>query len=173
MLDRVCRDGVVVGMDLFIEGLEISRRRSGAKLVQGRVEQPPFRQRFDLIGLFDTLEHVEDDLTVLRHLKTLMSDRGKLLIVTPERMRSRYNLDVRVRTSVEAIDRAAKKVRLRDVQIDTLTVRRLRVLEPDAPHPKAPSSVGASSAPDALPETNGEGRPRPAPRRRPRKPISN
>ncbi len=40
--------------------------------------------------------------------------RDKLLIVTPERMQSRFKLDVRVRTSVEAIDRTAKKVRLRD-----------------------------------------------------------
>ena len=63
---------------------------------------------------------------------------------------------------------AIKKVRLRDVQIDTLTVRRLLVLEGDSP-----STAAASSAPDAL-ETNGEVRPRPAPRRRrPRKPITN
>src|SRR5262249_4935790 len=37
------------------------------------------------------------------------------LVVTPERLRTRFNLDVRVRTSVEAIDRAAKKVRVRDL----------------------------------------------------------
>ena len=83
MLDRVCRGGVVVGMDLFIEGLAISRRRSGAKLVQGRVEQPPFRQRFDVIGLFDTLEHVEDDIAALRYLRDLMAERGRLLITVP------------------------------------------------------------------------------------------
>jgi NADPH-dependent 2,4-dienoyl-CoA reductase/sulfur reductase-like enzyme/rhodanese-related sulfurtransferase len=44
-----------------------------------------------------------------------ISERDKLLVVTPERMRTRYKLDVRVRTSVEAIDRAAKKVRVRDL----------------------------------------------------------
>jgi NADPH-dependent 2,4-dienoyl-CoA reductase/sulfur reductase-like enzyme/rhodanese-related sulfurtransferase len=40
--------------------------------------------------------------------------RDKLLVVTPERLRSRYKLDVRVRSSVEAIDRSAKKLRVHD-----------------------------------------------------------
>jgi NADPH-dependent 2,4-dienoyl-CoA reductase/sulfur reductase-like enzyme/rhodanese-related sulfurtransferase len=44
-----------------------------------------------------------------------ISERDKLLVVTPERLRTRFKLDVRVRTSVEAIDRAAKKVRARDL----------------------------------------------------------
>ena len=38
-----------------------------------------------------------------------IADRDKLLVVTPERLRTRLNLDVRTRTSVEAIDRAGKK----------------------------------------------------------------
>jgi NADPH-dependent 2,4-dienoyl-CoA reductase/sulfur reductase-like enzyme len=44
-----------------------------------------------------------------------IADREKLLVVTPERLRTRLNLDVRTRTSVEAIDRAAKKVRAREI----------------------------------------------------------
>jgi NADPH-dependent 2,4-dienoyl-CoA reductase/sulfur reductase-like enzyme/rhodanese-related sulfurtransferase len=44
-----------------------------------------------------------------------ITERDKLLVVAPERLRTRYKLDVRVRTSVEAIDRAAKKVRARDL----------------------------------------------------------
>jgi NADPH-dependent 2,4-dienoyl-CoA reductase/sulfur reductase-like enzyme/rhodanese-related sulfurtransferase len=44
-----------------------------------------------------------------------IAERDKLLVVTPDRLRTRFNLDVRVRTSVEAIDRAGKKVRVRDL----------------------------------------------------------
>ena len=44
-----------------------------------------------------------------------ITERHQLLVVTPERLRSRYRLDVRVRTSVEALDRPAKKVRVRDL----------------------------------------------------------
>jgi NADPH-dependent 2,4-dienoyl-CoA reductase/sulfur reductase-like enzyme/rhodanese-related sulfurtransferase len=49
------------------------------------------------------------------HIGGEIADRAKLLVVTPERLRARYNLDVRVRSSVERIDRAAKKVRVRDL----------------------------------------------------------
>jgi len=44
-----------------------------------------------------------------------IAERGKLLITTPERLRARFNLDVRTRSSVEAIDRSAKKIRVRDL----------------------------------------------------------
>ncbi|HKI18413.1 MAG TPA: FAD-dependent oxidoreductase, partial [Isosphaeraceae bacterium] len=44
-----------------------------------------------------------------------ITQRNKLLVVTPELLRSRFRLDVRVRSSVEAIDRSAKKVRVRDL----------------------------------------------------------
>ena len=44
-----------------------------------------------------------------------IAERDKLLVTTPERLRTRFKLDVRTRSSVEAIDRAAKKVRVRDL----------------------------------------------------------
>ncbi len=44
-----------------------------------------------------------------------IAEREKLLVTTPERLRDRFKLDVRTRSSVEAIDRTAKKVRVRDL----------------------------------------------------------
>lgn len=44
-----------------------------------------------------------------------IADRDKLLVVTPERLQTRFKLDVRTRSSVETIDRAGKKVRVRDL----------------------------------------------------------
>ena len=41
--------------------------------------------------------------------------REKLLVTTAERLQERFHLDVRTRSSVESIDRAAKKVRVRDL----------------------------------------------------------
>ena len=38
-----------------------------------------------------------------------IADRDKLLVTTPERLRSRFGLDVRTRTSVEAIDRRRRR----------------------------------------------------------------
>ncbi|MCC7424715.1 MAG: FAD-dependent oxidoreductase [Planctomycetaceae bacterium] len=49
------------------------------------------------------------------HVGEVIPDRAKLLVVTPERLRTRYNLDVRVRSSVESIDREGKAVVIRDL----------------------------------------------------------
>src|SRR5688572_11306718 len=44
-----------------------------------------------------------------------IADRKKLLVAAPEVLRRRFNLDVRTRSSVEAVDRTAKKIRVRDL----------------------------------------------------------
>jgi len=46
-----------------------------------------------------------------------IAEREKLLVTTPERLHSRFKLDVRTRSSVEAIDRTAKKVLVRDLAL--------------------------------------------------------
>lgn len=49
------------------------------------------------------------------HIGGEIVQRDKLLVVTPERLRTRFNLDVRVRSSVESIDRSSKRVRIRNL----------------------------------------------------------
>lgn len=44
-----------------------------------------------------------------------IAERDKLLVTTPERLHQRFRLDVRTRSSVEAIDRRTKTVRVRDL----------------------------------------------------------
>jgi len=44
-----------------------------------------------------------------------IAERNKLLVTSPERLRNRFGLDVRTQSSVEAIDRTARKVRIRDL----------------------------------------------------------
>jgi NADPH-dependent 2,4-dienoyl-CoA reductase/sulfur reductase-like enzyme/rhodanese-related sulfurtransferase len=44
-----------------------------------------------------------------------IKDRAKLLVTTPEKLHARFQLDVRTRSSVEAIDRPAKTVKVRDL----------------------------------------------------------
>ncbi|MFO1046072.1 MAG: FAD-dependent oxidoreductase [Planctomycetaceae bacterium] len=44
-----------------------------------------------------------------------IADRNKLLVTTPDRLRSRFRLDVRTSSSVEAIDRVARTVRVREL----------------------------------------------------------
>ncbi|RLS75938.1 MAG: CoA-disulfide reductase [Planctomycetota bacterium] len=44
-----------------------------------------------------------------------IAPRDKLLVTTPQRLRERFRLDVRTRSSVEAIDRQGKKVRVKEL----------------------------------------------------------
>ena len=83
MLDRVCPQGVVIGMDLFAEGLQYARRRTRRPLVRGDVHAAPFAVPFDVLGLFDVLEHLPDDRRVLADLAGLLRPGGRLLLTVP------------------------------------------------------------------------------------------
>lgn len=47
-----------------------------------------------------------------------ISERDKLLVVTPQRLQQRLKLDVRVRSQVTAIDRQTQTVRIQDLETD-------------------------------------------------------
>lgn len=50
------------------------------------------------------------------HIGGEIADRNKLLLQTPESLRARFNLDVRVNSEVTRIDRAKKEIEVREVQ---------------------------------------------------------
>jgi len=83
VLEQACSGGRVVGMDFFAEALQWARRRCACPLVQGALQTPPFGMSFDLIGLFDVLEHVDDDRRALRDLHSLLKTDGVLLLTVP------------------------------------------------------------------------------------------
>ncbi len=85
-VEQVCTQGQVIGLDLFLEGLRFARQRVNCPLVQADIHQPPFKTRFDLIGIFDVLEHLPDDRSVLRALHALLAENGTLLITVPAHM---------------------------------------------------------------------------------------
>lgn len=49
-----------------------------------------------------------------------IAERNKLLVVTPERLRERFRLDVRTHSSVESIDRSARTISVRDLKSGTV-----------------------------------------------------
>lgn len=81
VLAAACPGARVVGMDLFGEGLQGVGRP--AALVRADAVAPPFRAAFDLVGLFDVIEHVPDDLTVLRQARALLAPGGWLVLTVP------------------------------------------------------------------------------------------
>lgn len=74
---------LVCGMDLFAEGLFIANKRVSCSLVQGDVELPPFKHVFNLVGLFDVLEHIPDDQGVLNSLGAMLVEDGAILLTVP------------------------------------------------------------------------------------------
>jgi len=82
-LEQTCMRGIVVGLEFFWEGLQCARQRTNCFLVQGDVHSLPFRTSFELIGLFDVLEHLRDDQQVLDNLHILLAPKGALLLTVP------------------------------------------------------------------------------------------
>jgi len=83
VLAEACPGGVVVGADLFGESLTFARRRARCPVVAADIGSLPFRPGFALIGLFDVLEHLEDDVAVLGSLRRLLAPEGALLLTVP------------------------------------------------------------------------------------------
>jgi len=82
-LESAASGGTVLGMDLFEDGLRFARRRVSCPLVQADILQPPFERQFQLIGLFDVLEHLPDDDKILSDIYRLLAPEGRLLITVP------------------------------------------------------------------------------------------
>jgi SAM-dependent methyltransferase len=82
-LCKACPACRVVGLELWFEGLRHSQKRSNALLVQGDIRNFPFGKQFDLIGMFDVLEHLPEDHETLLALRQALVRGGKLLITVP------------------------------------------------------------------------------------------
>jgi SAM-dependent methyltransferase len=86
-LNRVRKNGLVVGLDFHTEGLLLAKRRCSVPLVQASAQQAPFAIGFDLLGMFDVLEHIADDTAALKVARDLLRPGGTLLITVPAHMK--------------------------------------------------------------------------------------
>lgn len=73
----------VSGMDLFMDGLRFACHRVTCGLVQADLHQPPFGRCFSVIGMFDVLEHMPDDLQVLQDVGQMLAPEGRLVLTVP------------------------------------------------------------------------------------------
>lgn len=73
----------VMGMDLHPDALRMAKQRTDALLVAGDLRQPPFACPFNLVGAFDVLEHLPEDLQALSELRQLLTPGGYLLVTVP------------------------------------------------------------------------------------------
>jgi len=75
----------VAGSEIFSAGLSFAASRlPGAAFMQMDARRIPFSDEFDAIGMFDVLEHIVEDETVLREAQTALRPGGHLLLTVPQ-----------------------------------------------------------------------------------------
>jgi SAM-dependent methyltransferase len=75
----------LTGVELFAEGLRIARRRvPDAELLQADARRLPYEAEFDVAGVFDVLEHIEEDDLVLEELGRVLKPGGGVLVTVPQ-----------------------------------------------------------------------------------------
>jgi SAM-dependent methyltransferase len=73
------------GSEIFAAGLAFAADRvPSATLYQMDARQIPFRGHFDVIGAFDVLEHIEDDVAVLEEVARALRPGGGLIVSVPQ-----------------------------------------------------------------------------------------
>ncbi len=73
------------GTELHSEGLEHARRRvPEAELLELDALEMTYDGSFDLVGAFDVIEHIEDDLGVLRGMRRAVRPGGFALLTVPQ-----------------------------------------------------------------------------------------
>jgi SAM-dependent methyltransferase len=75
------------GSDLSSDSLAIvAKRVPGAFLFRTDVNRIPFKDNFDVIGAFDVIEHLDDDIAALKALRLTLKPGGGLAVTVPQHM---------------------------------------------------------------------------------------
>ena len=73
------------GSEAHLEGLKYARTRiDSERLIQMDARRIPFADEFDAIGLFDVIEHIEEDRAVLLQVRRALKPEGMVLITVPQ-----------------------------------------------------------------------------------------
>lgn len=86
-LAKVCDRGDVEGFDLYPEAVEFARERTGCRVSVGDILSPPSSiGMFDVVCIFDVLEHLPNDQEILEALRALLKSGGTLVLTVPAHM---------------------------------------------------------------------------------------
>jgi SAM-dependent methyltransferase len=88
VLEAICQSypqADLYGSEFFEEGLVFARQRiPTATFTQLDARLLQDHQRYEVIGAFDVLEHIAEDVLVLENLARALTHRGHLLITVPQ-----------------------------------------------------------------------------------------
>lgn len=83
VLERECLKGLVIGSDLYFEGLKFAFQRVSCSLLQADAYNLPFAPNLNLVCMFDVLEHFPDDEGFLVYLYSMLARGGVLFLTVP------------------------------------------------------------------------------------------
>jgi len=74
----------IEGGDLFLEALQFCSKRTDVPLYQLDALNTPFVDgQYDVVGLFDVIEHIDDDEAVLREMYRICKLGGRIFLTMP------------------------------------------------------------------------------------------
>lgn len=83
MLGPLAQFGEVSGVDTSQELVRFCQERGFSRVERASAYELPGEDRFDLVTLFDTLEHISDDVRALRECRRVLKPGGLLLASVP------------------------------------------------------------------------------------------
>ncbi|MCA8954656.1 MAG: class I SAM-dependent methyltransferase [Planctomycetes bacterium] len=84
MLGPLSRFGKVTGIDISREYVQYCHQRGHNRVVTGSGYELPFRDAsFDLVALFDVIEHIPDDERVMQEVRRVLKPGGQVFISVP------------------------------------------------------------------------------------------
>lgn len=69
--------------DIHPKGLEYAKNYGIKELYQFDMRNAPFMDHFDAVGLFDVLEHIEDDTLAIKNVYQMLKREGRVIITVP------------------------------------------------------------------------------------------
>jgi 2-polyprenyl-3-methyl-5-hydroxy-6-metoxy-1,4-benzoquinol methylase len=74
--------------EIHPNGIEYALKNNDKNLpiYQFNIMNNPFKNHFDVVGLFDVLEHIEDDRLAIKNIYNMLSDNGKIVLTVPAHM---------------------------------------------------------------------------------------
>ena len=72
--------------ELHLSGLRYAKSYGIEECYQFDLFDPPFRDHFDVIGMFDVLEHLDNSVEALKKVNSMLRINGKLILTVPAHM---------------------------------------------------------------------------------------
>ncbi|HEV2033372.1 MAG TPA: methyltransferase domain-containing protein [Candidatus Dormibacteraeota bacterium] len=87
MLIYLARFGNAQGVDIDEEAIEYCHARGLTQVSQSAADSLPFsNDTFELVTVLDVIEHIDDDVGVLREVRRVLRPGGRLLVTVPAYM---------------------------------------------------------------------------------------